>query len=209
MIFWITNKVQGFLVINIVKAWWPVIKFCEQKIVLNVSWMMYLWKKDVNIFNYHGELTTIVFCQIYCKLTLFTSLLVRGIEPRPSFMLSKHSSLTEVIPVIRKWAPPPTLHFWNCFIKMNMPKLNEDKLKIYWAKCSRILDSASILSHQVEGGIRLWCIILYTEEHKTGQQCVAHSRIPVSGKYTVIILGIWVGTIITFPLCVHWWLRNV
>lgn len=91
---------------------------------------------------------------------------MRGIEPRPSFMLSKHE--------LSRWGHPrhfknkvsssPTLHFWNCFIKVNTPKLNEDKLKLYWAKCSRILDSASILSHQVVRGVKLWCIILVTEE---------------------------------------------
>lgn len=46
--------------------------------------------------------------------------------------------------------------------------MNTSKLKMYWVKCSRILDFASILSHQIKGGIRLWCIILFTEEHKAG-----------------------------------------
>lgn len=41
-------------------------------------------------------------------------------------------------------------------------------MKVYWVKCSRLLDFASLLSHQIKGEIRLWCIILFTEEHKDG-----------------------------------------
>lgn len=39
---------------------------------------------------------------------------------------------------------------------------------MYWVKCSRLLAFASIVSHQIKGGLRLWCIILFTEEHKAG-----------------------------------------
>lgn len=76
---------------------------------------------------------------------------------------------------------------------------------MYWVKCSRLLAFASIVSHQIKGGLRLWCIILFTEEHKAG---FAHWRIPASGKHTIIILVIWVGTIITFLLWVYWWIMK-